>query len=84
MVGRGLPKEHFCKKKCQNIFSEVAINVNLHFSHFKSVATINCHSNQGSYPIETKKNTNIRSPGIWMIYVKFGKNRLHGFRGDVV
>ena len=28
---------------------------NFHFSHYKSMATINCHSNQSSYPIEKKK-----------------------------
>ena len=39
------------------------------------MATISCHSNQSSYPIG-KKNSIIHSPGIQMLYVKFGKNRL--------
>ena len=45
--------------------------------------TISFHSNQSSYPIGTK-NKIILSPGLQMLYVKSGKNRLHGFRGDVV
>ena len=45
--------------------------------------TISFHSNQSSYTIGTK-NTIIRSPGLQMLYVKFGKNRFNGFRGDVI
>ena len=82
MNRRGLLKKHFCKKNL-NICSETAKIINFHFSHNKSMATISCHSNQSSYPIETK-NIIICSHGIWMLYVKFGKNRLHGFRRDVV
>ena len=33
---------------CQNICFEIAINANFHFSHYKSMATISCHSNQSS------------------------------------
>ena len=42
----------------------MAINANFHsFFHYKSMAIISCHSNQSSYPIETKKkNIFIRSP----------------------
>ena len=82
MIGRGILEEHF-KNVCQNICSEIAINASFHYSHYKSMATINCHSNQSSYPIGTK-DTIICSPGLYMLYVKFGKNPLHGFRGDVV
>ena len=46
MVGKGLLKKHFCKKKNQNICSEIAINAIFHFSHCMSMATISCHSNQ--------------------------------------
>ena len=53
---RGLLKKHFCKKKNLNICSETAKIANLYFSHYNSMATISCHSNQSSYPIETKKN----------------------------
>ena len=58
----GLFKKHFCKKKQQpNICSETAKIANFHFSHYKSMATISFHSNQSSYPIETK-TTVICSP----------------------
>ena len=54
MVGRGLLKKHFYKKNL-NICSETAKIANFHFSHYKSVGTICCHSNHSSYPIGTKK-----------------------------
>ena len=52
--GRGLPKEHLCK-----IFVKIfktAINANFHFSHYRSMVTVSCHSNQSSYPIGIKKH----------------------------
>ena len=70
-------------KFCQNICSEIGINANFYFSHYKSMANVSCHSNHSSYPIGTKTK-NIRSHRLLMLYVKFGKNRLHGFRGDLV
>ena len=82
MVGRGLLNEHSLNV-CQNTCCEIAINANFHFSHYKSMANISCHSYQSCYPIGTK-NTIIHSPGLLMIYVKFVKNQRHGFRGDVV
>ena len=75
---RNIPVKHLSKRLC----CEIEINVNFHFSHYVS-RNFNCHSNQSSYPIGTK-NTIIRSPGLYACYVKFGKNRLQGFRGDVV
>ena len=61
MNRKGLLKKHFCRKKILNICSETAKIANFHFSHYKPMETINCHSNQGSYPIGTK-NTAIRPP----------------------
>ena len=52
-------------------------------SHYKSMGTISCHSNQSSYPIGIE-NTTFRSPYLEMLYVKYEKNWPHGFRGDVV
>ena len=75
MAGRGLLNEHSVNM-CQNTCCEIAINANFHFSHYKSMANISCHS--------YAKNTIIHSPGLLMIYVKFGKNQRHDFRGDVV
>ena len=49
MNRRGLLKKHFCKKNL-NICSEAAKVANFHFSHYKSMETISCHSNQSFYP----------------------------------
>ena len=43
------------EKKFYNICSETAKISNFHFSHYKSVETISCHSNLSSYPIGKKK-----------------------------
>ena len=51
-------------KKNLNICSETAKIANFHFSHYKSMETISCHSNQSSYPIGTK-NTIIHSTPIY-------------------
>ena len=52
--GRLLNK-HFCKKS--NIPNDLAEIVNFHFSHYKSMETLSCHSNQSSYPTEFKNIT---------------------------
>ena len=48
-------------KKNPNIPNETEKIVNFLFSHYKSMGTISCRSNQSSYPTGTK-NTIIRSP----------------------
>ena len=58
MVGRELLKKHFCKKNL-NICSETAKIANFHFSHYKSMETVSCHSNQS-----WTKNIIICSPGL--------------------
>ena len=84
MKRRGLFKKHFCKKKKNLIIcSEIAKIANFHFSHYKSMETISCHINQSSYLIGTKKHT-YSFPHLQMLYVEYGKNWLHGFRGEVV
>ena len=47
------------------------------------MGTISCHSNQSSYPTGIK-NITFRPPYLWMLYVEYGKNPPHRFRGDVV
>ena len=47
MVGKGLFQKHFCKKN-QNICSKTEINANFHFSHYKSMETLSCHSNEST------------------------------------
>ena len=53
MNRKGLLKKHFCKKNL-NICSETSKIDNFHFSHYKSMETISCNSNQSSYPIGKK------------------------------
>ena len=53
---RGLLNKHFCKK-IQNIPNETEKIVNFLFSHYKSMGTISCHSNQSSYPIGINQRT---------------------------
>ena len=38
-----------------NIPNDLAEIVNFHFSHYKSMETLSCHSNQSSYPTKIKK-----------------------------
>ena len=40
--------------KKQNISNETAEIVKFHFSHYNSMGTLSCHSNQSSYPTGTK------------------------------
>ena len=54
MNRRGLLKKRFCKNNL-NICNKTAKIANFHFSHYMSVETISCHSNQRSYPTGTKK-----------------------------
>ena len=53
----GLLNKHFCKK-ISNIPKDLAKIVNFHFSHYKPLETLSCHSNQSSYLTETKKKQN--------------------------
>ena len=53
MFGIGLFKEHFCKT-LQNICSEIAIQANFHFSHYKSMITLSCHSNESTSATATR------------------------------
>ena len=41
-------------KKISNIPNDLAEIVNFHFSHYKSMEPISCHSNQSSYPTGIK------------------------------
>ena len=56
----GLLNEFFCKKK-SNIPNDMADIVNFHFSHYKSMGTISCHSNQSSYPTGIKNTTYVEA-----------------------
>ena len=68
----GLLNKHFCKKK-SNIPNDLAKIVNFHFSHYKSMETLRCHSNQSSYPTEIKNITFVEGN----VLSKYAKFRLH-------
>ena len=51
-----LLNKHICERK-SNIFNETIETVNFRFSHYKSMGTISCHSNQSSYPTGLKSTT---------------------------
>ena len=48
-----LLNKHICEKH-SNMSNETAKIGNFHFSHYKSMGTISCQSNQSSYPTGTK------------------------------
>ena len=73
----GLLNKHICEKK-SNISSETAETVNFHFSHYKSMGTISCHSNQSSYPTEIK-NTTFVEANVLSMYTKFQLYPPYGF-----
>ena len=74
--GRLLNK-HICKKK-SNISSETVETVNFQFSHYKSMGTISCHSNQSSYSTRIK-NTTFVEANVLSMYAKFRLHPLYGF-----
>ena len=76
----GLLNKYFCKKKKtnSNIPNDLAEIVNFHFSHYKSMETISCHSNQSSYPTEIK-NTTFVEANVLSMYAKFQLHPLYGF-----
>ena len=77
MKCRGLLNKHFCKKN-QNIPNETEKIVNFLFSHYKSMGTISCHSNQSSYPIGIK-NTTFVEANVLSMYAKFQLHYPYGF-----
>ena len=74
----GLLTKHICGKKNSNISSETAETVNFLFSHYKSMGTISCHSNQNSYPTGIK-NTNYIQANVLSMYAKFQFHPPYGF-----
>ena len=74
----GLLNKHICEKK-SNISSETAETVNFQFSHYKSMETISCHSNQSSYLTEIK-NTNFVEANVLSMYAKFQLHPPYGLK----
>ena len=67
--GRILNK-YFCKTNNSNIPNDLAEIVNFHFSHYKSMGIISCHSNQSSYLTEIKNTTYVEA-NVLSMYAKF-------------
>ena len=67
----GLLNKHLCKKS--NIPNDLAEIVDFHFSHYKSMETLSCHSNQSSYPTGIKNISFVEGN----ILSKYAKFRLH-------
>ena len=65
-------------KKNANIPNDLAEIVNFHFSHYKSMGTISCHSNHSSYPSGIKNTTYVEA-NVLSMYAKFRLHPLSGF-----
>ena len=74
----GLLNKYFCKEKNSNIPNDLAEIVNFHFSHYKSMGTISCHSNESSYPTGIK-NTIYVEANVLSMYAKFRLHPPYGF-----
>ena len=70
MVGRGLLQKHFCNFIFQNICINTEINANFHFSHYKSMETLSCHSNESTWAT-TIKNIIYVEANVMNMYAKF-------------
>ena len=74
----GLLNNYFCKKNNSNIPNDLAEIFNFHFSHYKSMGTISCHSNQSSYPTGIKNATYVEA-NVLSMYAKFRLHPPYGF-----
>ena len=73
-----LLNKYFCKEKIQISPMTWQKFVNFHFSHYKSMGTISCHSNQSSYPTGIK-NTIYVEANVLSMYAKFRLHPPYGF-----
>ena len=78
MVGKGLLQKHFCKTFFKNICSNTEINANFHFSHYKSMETLSCHSNESTWAM-TIKNIIYVGANVMNMYAKFQLHPPYGF-----
>ena len=70
-----LLNKYFCN---QNIPNETEKIVNFLFSHYKSMGTISCHSNQSSYPTGIKYTIYVEA-NVLSMYAKFQLHPPYGF-----
>ena len=64
--------------KKSNSPNDLAEIVNFQFSHYKSMETLSCDSNQSSYPTEIKNKTFVEG-NVLSKYAKFRLHPLYGF-----
>ena len=77
MVGIATP-ETFQLNFCQNIYNNTEINANFHFSHYKSMEILRCHSNESTWAT-TIKNVIYVEANVMNIYAKFQLHPPYGF-----
>ena len=65
-------------KKNQISPNDLAKIVNFHFSHYKSMETLSCRSNQSSNPTEIKNITFVEG-NVLSKYAKFRRHPPYGF-----
>ena len=80
MFGEGLFKEHFCKTLVE-ISAVRAIKANFHFSHYKSVEALSCHSNESTRATSTRNVTFVEA-NVMNIYATFQLHPPFVFGGD--
>ena len=77
--GRELLNKQISKNKFQISLLKQKKTVNFHFSHFKSMENISCHSNQSSYPTRIK-NTNYVETNVLSMFAKFQLHPPYGVK----
>ena len=80
MLGGGLLNKRFYKKFSPNIHNKTAIKTSFHFSHYKSMETLSCHSNQSAYATAIKNNSFVEANAM-NISAKFQLHPPYSFWG---
>ena len=77
MAGRGLLQKHFSKTFVK-ISANTEINANFHFSHYKYMENLSCHSSESTLAT-TIKNIIYVEANVMNIYAKFQLHSPYGF-----
>ena len=75
-------QETFIKKFCQNTCSEIAIKTYFHFSHYKSMETLSCHSDEITWAMAIKNIIFVEANVVMNISAMFQLHPPYGFWGD--
>ena len=74
-------QQTFIKKFCQNTCSEITIKTYFHFSHYKSMESLSCHSNESTWAMAIKYIIFVEA-NVMNISAKFQLHPPNGFWGD--